>query len=89
MKNPIAVLSTLFFLLLLVSPFNGRQGPEDFWKSVMADQAMPGAIKGMLENSHKIDAEVSSANRIQDHVNKNFDTKGIAIIYHHQTDNGG
>ncbi|GAB2291247.1 hypothetical protein Dimus_025503 [Dionaea muscipula] len=93
-RKPISALSVLFLLvllLLLVNQIHGRKlGPEDYWKSVMADQAIPGAIKGMLKQSLHDDAggaELSTLKHHQIFINKNFDTKRIAIIYHPTDEN--
>lgn len=87
MKTIIAF-SIFCFLLLFANLNHARKEPdgEHYWKSVMKDQPMPEAIKGLL---HKDPAgTASSANldseKKMNHFVKDFDSKrsSTTIIYH-------
>ncbi|GMH02750.1 hypothetical protein Nepgr_004589 [Nepenthes gracilis] len=83
----IRAISILFLLLSFLGQLDGRKGPEDYWKAVMRDQPMPEAIRGRLKGDHQKDgAAAPSAKKTGGHFNRNFDTRPIAIIYHHQDD---
>ncbi|KAG6709548.1 hypothetical protein I3842_06G137600 [Carya illinoinensis] len=68
----------LFSLFLLVDLNDARKDPEDYWKSIMKDQPIPEAIKGLLRR----DLPYASDAREKDHFLKDFDVTPNAIIYH-------
>ncbi|EOX97317.1 hypothetical protein QUC31_015760 [Theobroma cacao] len=66
------------FLLLSANPNHARKEPGDYWKSVMKDQPMPEAIKGLL---HQDPASALGSEKNMKHFVKDFDTKHSVIIY--------
>ncbi|XP_057995933.1 uncharacterized protein LOC110664011 isoform X2 [Hevea brasiliensis] len=74
---------TFFFLLFCLSSFislnYARKLPEDYWKSVMKDQPIPEAIRGLLVQDPLV-ASVPGSDKIN-HFVKDFDTRPIAVIY--------
>ncbi|KAK3195529.1 hypothetical protein Dsin_026839 [Dipteronia sinensis] len=91
----------LFSLLLSVKLSYGRQEPagagNDYWKSIMKEQPMPKALSDLFqleEESAAASASSSSddvsagATKMDIHhflVNKDFDIKPNAILYHSTT----
>ncbi|XWS62521.1 hypothetical protein CRYUN_Cryun06bG0018300 [Craigia yunnanensis] len=51
----------------------------DYWKSVMKDQPMPEAIKGLL---HQDQASALDSENKMKHFVKDFDSRHSLIIYH-------
>ncbi|GMH13434.1 hypothetical protein Nepgr_015275 [Nepenthes gracilis] len=84
--KPSPAISVLFLLLLFFNQINGRRGPEDYWRAVMRDHPIPDAIRGRLNQDWMDGAESSSRNKFWGHFSRNFDTRPVAIIYHHQVD---
>ncbi|KAK0581945.1 hypothetical protein LWI29_019844 [Acer saccharum] len=95
----------LFSLLLSVKLSYGRQEPaaagHDYWKSIMKEQPMPKALSDLFQQEEESAAASASssddfsagATKMDDHhihVNKDFDVKRNAILYHstlsHQDD---
>ncbi|XP_041015853.1 organ-specific protein P4 [Juglans microcarpa x Juglans regia] len=66
------------FLLVLVNLSDARRDPGDYWKSIMKDQPIPEAIKGLLHR----DLPYASDARENVHFLKDFDVTPNAIIYH-------
>ncbi|GAB4837925.1 hypothetical protein Ancab_027453 [Ancistrocladus abbreviatus] len=71
------LLFVIFSNQMYGSQINGRKCPEEYWKDVMKDQAMPEAIKGLLNHDEKVDAE----EKTRVHFKRNFDTRSTALIY--------
>ncbi|XWS40331.1 hypothetical protein CRYUN_Cryun18bG0131700 [Craigia yunnanensis] len=68
-----------FFLLLSANLNHARKEPGDYWKSVMKDQPMPEAIKGLL---HEDPVSALDSEKKMKHFVKDFDSKKSLIIYH-------
>ena len=58
---------------------HARKEPGDYWKSVMKDQPMPEAIKGLL---HEDPVSALDSEKKIKHFVKDFDNKKSLIIYH-------
>lgn len=56
---------------------DARKGPGDYWKSVMAEEAMPKAIEDLLNMNPNSNSDTKT-----DIFVRNFDVKPNAIIYH-------
>ncbi|KAI3497322.1 hypothetical protein L1887_39848 [Cichorium endivia] len=73
--------TSLFFfsLILLASLHDAREGPKEYWRSVMKDEPMPKAIQDVLmeDPNGSNDKENKKAR-----FTRNFDTKANLIIYH-------
>ncbi|KAK8699198.1 hypothetical protein V6N13_115292 [Hibiscus sabdariffa] len=78
MKTCIVVFVFCFFLLF--ANFNhARKEPRDYWKSVMKEQPMPEAIKGLL---HEDQASAMDSGKKTNNFVKDFDSRHSFIIYH-------
>ncbi|KAI3755557.1 hypothetical protein L1987_55360 [Smallanthus sonchifolius] len=77
MRSPSAILF-LFSLLLLATLNDARNGPEEYWRSVMKDEPMPKALQDVL-----IPGSFASGDKEnkKDRFKRNFDTKANLIIY--------
>ncbi|GMI87953.1 hypothetical protein HRI_002464600 [Hibiscus trionum] len=73
----------VFFILcsfLLFANLNhARKEPRDYWNSVMKDQPMPEAIKGLL---HQDQASAMDSGKKMNNFVKDFDSRHSFIIYH-------
>ena len=58
---------------------HARKEPGDYWKSVMKDQPMPEAIKGLL---HEDPVSALDSEKKMKHFVKDFDSRHTHIIYH-------
>ncbi|KAL7584883.1 BURP domain-containing protein 17 [Lactuca sativa] len=65
-----------FSLILLASLHDAREGPKEYWRSVMKDEPMPKAIQDVLIQ------DSARSNNNKDRFTRNFDTKPNLIIYH-------
>ncbi|KAJ9163653.1 hypothetical protein P3X46_023298 [Hevea brasiliensis] len=71
---------TFFLLLCLFSFVNlnyARKLPQDYWKSIMKEQPMPEAIRGLFVEEHPAANDSVSGSKFV----KDFDTRPIAVIY--------
>ncbi|KAK8563152.1 hypothetical protein V6N13_018307 [Hibiscus sabdariffa] len=68
------------FLLLFVNLIHARKEPVDYWRSVMKDQAMPEAIKGLLHED-PTGSGLDSGKKMKQFV-RDFDSRHSLIIYH-------
>ncbi|XVE94059.1 hypothetical protein REPUB_Repub01dG0247700 [Reevesia pubescens] len=68
------------FLLLFANLNHARKEPGEYWKSVMKDQPMPEAIKGLLHQD-PASALDSDLKKMKHFVN-DFDSRHNLIIYH-------
>ncbi|XP_039062981.1 organ-specific protein S2-like, partial [Hibiscus syriacus] len=67
------------FLLLFVNVSYGRKEPGDYWRSVMKDEPMPEAIKGLLHEDPKGSA-MDPGKKMEQFV-RDFDSRH-SLIYH-------
>ncbi|XP_017421024.2 uncharacterized protein LOC108330933 [Vigna angularis] len=65
----------LFSLLLVGSLSSARKDLKGYWEETMKEEAMPEAIKDLIEDSH-----VSEAGK--DRFVRDFDVKPNVILYH-------
>ncbi|GMJ12639.1 hypothetical protein HRI_004933100 [Hibiscus trionum] len=69
------------FLLLFANLIHARKEPgEEYWRSVMNDQAMPEAIKGLLHED-PTGSGLDSGKKMKQFV-RDFDSRHSLIIYH-------
>lgn len=70
-----------FFFLVQLFQFayvaDARNGPGDYWKSVMNGETMPKAITDLVHQNPASDSDKKT-----DRFIRNFDTKANVIIYH-------
>ncbi|XVE48668.1 hypothetical protein DITRI_Ditri01bG0021000 [Diplodiscus trichospermus] len=71
--------SIFCFLLLFANLNYARKEPGDYWKSIMKDQPMPEAIKGLL---HQDAAAAMNSEKKMEQFVKDFDSRHSLIIYH-------
>ncbi|XVF68136.1 hypothetical protein PTKIN_Ptkin10aG0179300 [Pterospermum kingtungense] len=68
------------YLLLFANLNHARKEPAgDYWRSVMKDEPMPEAIKGLL---HEDPVSALDSDKKMNHFVKDFDSKNSFIIYH-------
>ncbi|TYI95358.1 hypothetical protein E1A91_D02G274100v1 [Gossypium mustelinum] len=79
MKTFIAILF-FCFLLLFANLNHARKEPGEYWRSVMKDQPMPEAIKGLLHEDET--GSGSGAEMKMKQFVKDFDSRHSLIIYH-------
>lgn len=72
------LISFLFIFGQFANLSHGRKEPGYYWKSVMKDQPMPEAIKGLLHE----DPAASNSEKKMKHFVKDFNSKHSLIIYH-------
>ncbi|KAE8706626.1 Cytochrome c oxidase bioproteinsis protein Cmc1-like isoform 1 [Hibiscus syriacus] len=68
------------FLLLFVHLSHARKEPGEYWRSVMKDEPMPEAIKGLIHEDPKGSA-MDSGKKMKQLV-RDFDSRHSLIIYH-------
>ncbi|XP_052194257.1 organ-specific protein P4 [Diospyros lotus] len=80
--------SAAFFLISLIFLFanlsDARKDPEDYWKSIMKEEAMPEAIQELLQKdpSSSSSEEKNEPSTNMEHFIKDFDPKPNVILYH-------
>ncbi|CAO2815069.1 unnamed protein product [Amaranthus hypochondriacus] len=77
----------LFFIILLMfnNEISARKGPEEYWKEIMKDQALPEAINDIIDPKRVNPSEKTS---FWTHFKRDFDVTSNVIIYHpHQQNN--
>ncbi|KAK8518639.1 hypothetical protein V6N13_018080 [Hibiscus sabdariffa] len=70
------------FLLLFVNLSHARKEPGDYWRSVMKDQPMPEAIKGLLHEDPTGSGSDPGKKMIMKQFVRDFDSRHSQIIYH-------
>ncbi|XP_039068497.1 uncharacterized protein LOC120214738 [Hibiscus syriacus] len=66
------------FLLLFANLIHARKEPGEYWRSLMKDQPMPEAIKGLLHED-----PTGSGKKVK-HFVKDFDSRHSLILYHNR-----
>ncbi|KAJ9152678.1 hypothetical protein P3X46_026220 [Hevea brasiliensis] len=86
MKKLALAFFLLFPLLSFANLSYARKLPEDYWKSIMKDQKIPEAIRGLFVEDPAAASSLSGAKK-KNHFVKDFDTRTIAVIYRSKGDN--
>ncbi|ESW08171.1 hypothetical protein PHAVU_009G024600 [Phaseolus vulgaris] len=76
MKSNFAIFVVFSLLLLVGSCSCARKDMRGYWKDMMKEQAMPEAIKDLIEDSEEV-SEAGKGRFVRD-----FDVKPNVILYH-------